>query len=105
MTRREHDGSLTVLADRFDGKRLNSPNDVIADGEGTIWFTDPTYGISTPYEGSWQKAKWEVANVYRLTRDGRLDAVVTDLQQPNGLALSRDETDLLWSTAASSLRG
>ncbi len=94
VTRREHDGSLTVLADRFDGKRLNSPNDVIADGEGTIWFTDPTYGISTPYEGSLAESEVGSRNVYRLTRDGRLDAVVTDLQQPNGLALSRDERTL-----------
>lgn len=94
VTRREHDGSLTVLADRFDGKRLNSPNDVIADGEGTIWFTDPTYGISTPYEGSLAESEVGSRNVYRLTRDGRLDAVVTDLQQPNGLALSRDEQTL-----------
>lgn len=94
VTRREHDGSLTVLADRFDGKRLNSPNDVIADGEGTIWFTDPTYGISTPYEGSLAESEVGSRNVYRLTRDGRLDAVVTDLQQPNGVALSRDEQTL-----------
>ncbi|MGL4198107.1 MAG: SMP-30/gluconolactonase/LRE family protein [Allorhizobium sp.] len=94
VTRREHDGSLTVLADRFDGKRLNSPNDVIADGEGTIWFTDPTYGISTPYEGSLAESEVGSRNVYRLTRDGRLDAVVTDLHQPNGLALSRDEKTL-----------
>lgn len=94
VTRREHDGSLTVLADRFDGKRLNSPNDVIADGEGTIWFTDPTYGISTPYEGSLAESEVGSRNVYRLTRDGRLDAAVTDLHQPNGLALSRDEKTL-----------
>lgn len=94
VTRREHDGSLTVLADRFDGKRLNSPNDVISDGEGTIWFTDPSYGISTPYEGSLAESEVGTRNVYRLTRDGRLDAVVTDLQQPNGLALSPDQQTL-----------
>lgn len=94
VTRREHDGSLTVLAERFEGKRLNSPNDVIADSKGNIWFTDPTYGISTPYEGSLAESEVGSRNVYRMTRDGRLDAVVTELEQPNGLALSRDEQTL-----------
>lgn len=94
VTRREHDGSQTVLADRYDGKRLNSPNDVIADSKGNVWFTDPTYGISTPYEGSLADSEVGCRNVYRLSRDGQLDAIVTDLQQPNGLALSRDEQTL-----------
>ncbi|THV12337.1 SMP-30/gluconolactonase/LRE family protein [Rhizobium rhizophilum] len=94
VTRREHDGSLTVLADRFEGNRLNSPNDVIADSQGNIWFTDPTYGISTPYEGSLADSEVGSRNVYRLTRDGRLDAVIKDLQQPNGLVLSHDERTL-----------
>ncbi|RKE79302.1 SMP-30/gluconolactonase/LRE family protein [Rhizobium sp. AG855] len=94
VTRREHEGSLTVLADSFGGKRLNSPNDVIADSNGTVWFTDPTYGISTPYEGSRAESEIGSRNVYRLKVDGRMDAVVTDLQQPNGLALSRDEQTL-----------
>lgn len=94
VTRREHDGSLTVLAERFEGKRLNSPNDVIADSKGTVWFTDPTYGISTPYEGSRAESEIGSSNVYRLSPDGRLDAVVTDLEQPNGLVLSRDEQTL-----------
>lgn len=94
VTRREHDGSLTVLADRFEGKLLNSPNDVIADSKGNIWFTDPSYGISTPYEGSRAKSEIGSRNVYRLRPDGQLDAVVTDLVQPNGLALSPDEATL-----------
>lgn len=94
VTRREHDGSQTVLVDRFEGKRLNSPNDVIADSKGNIWFTDPSYGISTPYEGSLAKSEIESRNVYRLSPDGLLDAVVTDLVQPNGLALSPDEATL-----------
>lgn len=94
VTRREHDGSLTTLAESFDGKRLNSPNDVIADSKGNIWFTDPSYGISTPYEGSFAESEIGSRNVYRLTPDGQLEAVITDLQQPNGLALSRDEQAL-----------
>ncbi|WP_159946444.1 SMP-30/gluconolactonase/LRE family protein [Rhizobium sp. 18065] len=94
VTRREHDGSLTVLADRFGGKRLNSPNDVVADSKGNIWFTDPTYGISTPYEGSLAKSEIASSNVYRLDRNGNLEAIVTDLKQPNGLTLSRDEQTL-----------
>ncbi|MGL3608494.1 SMP-30/gluconolactonase/LRE family protein [Rhizobium sp. G187] len=94
VTRREHDGSLTVLVDRFEGKRLNSPNDVIADRQGNIWFTDPSYGISTPYEGALAESEIGSRNVYRLSPDGRLDAVVTDLVQPNGLALSPDEQTL-----------
>lgn len=94
VTRREHDGSLTVLVDHFEGKRLNSPNDVIADSRGNIWFTDPSYGISTPYEGSRAKSEIGSHNVYRLSPDGKLDALVTDLVQPNGLALSPNEATL-----------
>lgn len=94
VTRREHDGSLSIVADCFEGRRLNSPNDVIADSRGNIWFTDPTYGISTPYEGSYAESSVGSRNVYRLSPDGRLDAVVTDLVQPNGLALSKDEKTL-----------
>jgi gluconolactonase len=94
VTRREHDGSLTTLAERFEGKRLNSPNDVIADSKGNIWFTDPNYGISTPYEGSLAESEIGSRNVYRLTPSGQLEAVITNLQQPNGLALSLDEETL-----------
>jgi len=94
VTRREHDGSLTVLVDHFEGKRLNSPNDVITDSQGNTWFTDPSYGISTPYEGSLAESEIGSRNVYRLSPDGGLDAVVTDLVQPNGLALSPDEATL-----------
>lgn len=94
ITRREHDGSLTTLCDNFDGKRLNSPNDVIADSKGVVWFTDPTYGISTPYEGSLSKSEIGTQNVYRRDSDGVLEAVITNLKQPNGLALSHDEQTL-----------
>jgi Gluconolactonase len=91
VTRREHDGSVTVIADAFEGKKLNSPNDVIVDSQGTIWFTDPTYGISTPYEGGLADSEIGSRNVYRRGPDGTLEPVITDLVQPNGLALSRDE--------------
>jgi len=94
VTRREHDGSLTVIADGFAGKRLNSPNDVIADRHGAVWFTDPTYGISTPYEGGIAESETGTRNVYRCDPDGTILAVITDLKQPNGLALSRDEKTL-----------
>ena len=91
VTRREADGSRTVLADRFEGKRLNSPNDVVVKSDGSIWFSDPTYGIDSDYEG--RKAQSEIGanNVYRIDPDGHMDVVVTDLVQPNGLAFSVDE--------------
>lgn len=94
VVRLEHDGSTTVLADNFQGRRLNSPNDVIVDNSGTIWFTDPTYGISTEYEGGREESEIGSRNVFRLNPDGQLQAVITDLQQPNGIALSTDENTL-----------
>jgi len=94
VTRTEHDGSTTVLADQFQGKRLNSPNDVIASSTGEVWFTDPTYGISTEYEGMRADSEIGANNVYRLAPDSTLSAVITDLVQPNGLALSNDERTL-----------
>ena len=94
VTRTEHDGSITVIADRYRGKRLNSPNDVVVKSDGTIWFTDPHYGISTDYEGF--RSEQELpCNVYRVDPDtGRLDAVITDFHGPNGLAFSPDESRL-----------
>src|SRR5690606_15209125 len=101
VTRREHDGSLTIIADAFEGKKLNSPNDVIVDSHGTIWFTDPTYGISTPYEGALAESEIGSRNVYRRDPDGTLEPVITDLVQPNGLALSRDERTLFVADSGS----
>lgn len=91
VTRTEHDGRITVLADSYQGKRLNSPNDVVVKSDGTIWFTDPHYGIMTSYEG--EKSPQELpCNVYRIAPgDGRIDAVATDFACPNGLAFSPDE--------------
>lgn len=94
VTRTEHDGSITVIADRYEGKRLNSPNDVVVASDGAVWFTDPHYGIASDYEGT--RAEQELpCNVYRVDPlSGEIRAVLTDFQCPNGLAFSPDETRL-----------
>lgn len=94
VTRTEHDGTITVIADSFKGKRLNSPNDVVVKSDGSIWFSDPHYGIMTNYEGF--KSEQELpCQVYRVdTKSGEMTAVVTDLDCPNGLAFSQDEKTL-----------
>ena len=95
VTRTEADGSITVLADSYQGRRLNSPNDVIVRSDGTIWFTDPTYGILSDYEGYQANPEQPTRNVYRLDpATGDLAVVVSDFLQPNGLAFSPDETKL-----------
>jgi gluconolactonase len=95
VTRTEHDGSITVLADSFGGRRLNSPNDVVVRSDGTIWFTDPTYGIRTNYEGDAAEPEQETRNVYRLDpATGEISIAVDDFIQPNGLAFSPDESVL-----------
>ena len=95
VTRTEHDGSVTVLADRYEGKRLNSPNDVVVTSDGAVWFTDPTYGIDMDYEGARAESEIGGSYVYRLDpRSGALKAVATDFVKPNGLAFSPDETML-----------
>lgn len=91
ITRTELDGRITVLADRYKGHRLNSPNDLICRSDGTIWFSDPHYGINTDYEGGKQTAELPSA-VYRLDpKDGSLQIVADDFVGPNGLAFSPDE--------------
>ncbi|MBY2908701.1 MULTISPECIES: SMP-30/gluconolactonase/LRE family protein [Rhizobium] len=103
VTRTEIDGSITVLADRFEGARLNSPNDVVVKSDGSIWFTDPTYGIMSDYEGYRAEPEQATRNVYRLDpTTGALSAVVTDFIQPNGLAFSPDETILYVADSAAS---
>jgi gluconolactonase len=91
LTRTEHDGRITVLIDRYDGKRLNAPNDVIVDSSGVIWFTDPGYGIDGEYEG--HKDEFELPGyVYRCDpATGKPTVVADDFVRPNGLALSPDE--------------
>jgi gluconolactonase len=93
VTLTEYDGRITVLANRFDGKRLNSPNDIVCARDGSIWFTDPSFGIGGWYEG--EPAPSELPHaVYRLAPDGTLHQVLTDLKGPNGLAFSPDEAEL-----------
>jgi gluconolactonase len=93
VTRTEWDGSLTVIADSYQGKPLNSPNDVIVARDGAIWFTDPHYGIMTDYEGF--KSPQELpCQVYRVDPSGGIEAVITDMACPNGLAFSPDESKL-----------
>jgi gluconolactonase len=93
VTRTEHDGSITVIADRYDRNRLNSPNDVVVKSDGTIWFTDPTYGISAEYEGGKAESEIGSCNVYCFDpRDARLRVVADDFKRPNGLAFSPDES-------------
>ncbi len=92
--RTELDGSITSLVERYEGKRLNSPNDIVVKSDGTVWFSDPHYGIQTDYEGGKQEAELP-ANVYRFDpRDGSLRVVADDFQGPNGLCFSPDETRL-----------
>jgi gluconolactonase len=103
VTRTEIDGSITILADRYQGKRLNSPNDVVVRSDGSVWFTDPTYGIKSDYEGYRAEPEQDTRNVYRLDPvSGDLEAAVTDFGQPNGLAFSPDETKLYVADSASS---
>lgn len=92
VTRTEHDGSITVIADGFDGKKLNSPNDVVVKSDGTIWFSDPHYGIMTNYEGFAGEQELPCV-VYRANPEtGALDVMVKDMNCPNGLAFSPDES-------------
>ena len=91
VTRTEPDGAITVIADRFDGKRLNSPNDVVVRRDGSIWFTDPPFGILGFYEG--ETAQPELpTNVYRVDgQTGAIQVMTGDVNRPNGLAFSPDE--------------
>jgi gluconolactonase len=83
-----------VLADKFEGKRLNAPNDIVVNSDDSIWFTDPLFGINGEWEGKKEKPEQATTNVYRLTKDGKLSAVITDIVNPNGLAFSPDEKKL-----------
>lgn len=94
ITRTEHDGRITVLADHFNGQRLNSPNDIVCQRNGAIWFTDPPFGISGDWEGDPAPAELPHA-LYRIDpTNGELQQVVTDVPGPNGLAFSPDESVL-----------
>jgi gluconolactonase len=92
VTRTEHDGSITVLADAFEGKRLNSPNDVVVRSDGAVYFTDPAYGIESDYEGHKGEMEQSGCFVFRIDPiTGALTIVVEDMDRPNGLAFSLDE--------------
>lgn len=93
VTRTEHDGRITVLADAFNGKRLNSPNDIVVKSDDSVWFTDPSFGILSNYEGD--KAPPQLpTHVYRVDADGTLSVAAEGINQPNGLAFSPDESVL-----------
>jgi gluconolactonase len=93
VSRTEHDGSVTVVAERFDGKRLNSPNDVVVRSDGSIWFTDPAYGIDSDYEGHRAESEIGACNVYRCDPStGEVSLIGSDFERPNGLAFSLDES-------------
>jgi gluconolactonase len=92
ITRTEHDGRISVLADRFEGARLNSPNDIVCASDGGIWFTDPSFGIASNWEGDAAPAERPHA-VYRIDpASGALACVIDDMDGPNGLAFSPDES-------------
>jgi gluconolactonase len=92
VSRTEIDGSVVTIADRHDGKRLNSPNDVVVQSDGSIWFTDPSYGIDSDYEGDKSEREQACCHVFRVDPgSGKLHVVADDFVQPNGLAFSPDE--------------
>jgi len=94
VTRTEIDGSISVIADSYEGKRLNSPNDVVVKSDGSIWFTDPSYGILMDYEGERAESEIGACHVYRVGPDGDIRIVADDYFKPNGLAFSPDEKHL-----------
>lgn len=94
VTRTEKNGKITVLADTFEGKRLNSPNDLVVKSDDSIWFTDPLFGINGEWEGFKAKPEQATTNVYRIDKSGKLRAVITDIVNPNGIAFSPDEKKL-----------
>jgi gluconolactonase len=99
LTRTEYDGTITVLADKFDGKPLNSPNDVVVKSDDSIWFTDPPFGILGNYEGHTATPELPT-NLYRLDKSGRLTVATGEINRPNGLAFSPDESKLYVVEAA-----
>ncbi|WP_406303358.1 SMP-30/gluconolactonase/LRE family protein [Streptomyces sp. NBC_00885] len=106
VTRTEPDGRLTVLADRFEGKRLNSPNDAAVRSDGSVWFSDPDFGITSDYEGFRAESEIRACNVYRADpATGEVRLVADGFDGPNGLVFSLDERQLYVSdTRAGQIR-
>ncbi len=103
VVRTEYNGAITVIADRHEGKRLNSPNDVVVSSDGAIWFTDPTYGILSNFEGFQSPPEQSARHVIRVDPvTGTTTAVVSDFTQPNGLVFSPDEKRLYIAESGSS---
>ena len=95
VVRTEHDGRITIVADNYRGKRLNSPNDVVVRSDGSIWFTDPPYGILSDYEGHKADSELGAFNVFRVDgATGAITIVADDFIRPNGIAFSLDEKRL-----------
>jgi gluconolactonase len=95
VTRTEHDGTVTVIADVFDGKRFNSPNDVAVRSDGSVWFSDPDFGINSDYEGFLADSEIGACNVYRADpRSGAVRLVADGFSGPNGVIFSADERNL-----------
>jgi gluconolactonase len=95
VSRSPYGGEVDRVIDRFEGNRFNSPNDVVVGNDGAIWFTDPTYGMDKPEEGSLgDPQECDCQGVYRVAPDGSITCVVDDFTQPNGLAFSPDQSHL-----------
>ena len=103
VTRTEHSGEVKTIASHFDGKRLNSPNDVTVKSDGSIWFTDPDYGILSDYEGRKSQSEQSTCNVYRIDpKTGNLSLVSNQMIKPNGLCFNKNETKLYVSDTGGS---
>ena len=103
ITRTEHDGRRTVLASHFEGKRLNSPNDLVVKSDGTIWFTDPDYGILSDYEGEKAECEQSTCGVYKFDPyKDELTRVTGNMVKPNGLCFNTEESELFVSDTGAS---
>ena len=107
VTQTEHSGQVTTLATHFDGKRLNSPNDVVVKSDGSIWFTDPDYGIMSDYEGRKSPSEQSSCNVFRIDqKTGNISLITDRLLKPNGLCFNKSESKLYISdTGGSHVKG
>ena len=102
VSRTEHDGTVITLADSYEGKRLNSPNDLVVKSDGSVWFTDPAYGIDSDYEGHKAESEIGACHVYRIDpHTGEVRIAADDFERPNGIAFSPDEQTLYVSDTGS----